>query len=108
LLRRNDQHVSTAMSRIPTEDLETISSALDPHYRAGRKRLYERGFRALPELPKLALRWFEEISSRGPTPDELWFSKRRPSEEDRYGAPPWLYHEDTWRRRRLTRSTEFG
>jgi len=25
----------------------------------------------------------------------LWFSKRRPSEEDRYGAPPWLYHEDT-------------
>jgi hypothetical protein len=25
----------------------------------------------------------------------LWFSKRRPSEEDRYGAPDFLYHEDT-------------
>jgi hypothetical protein len=59
------------MSRISREDLETILGVLDPHYlpenRAGRMRFYERGsFRDLPELPKLALRWFEEIGSRGP------------------------------------------
>jgi hypothetical protein len=99
LLRRDTQPASTAMPRISTEDLETILGAIDPHYlpenKAGRKRLSERGFRDLPHLPKLALQWFEEISSRGPTHDELWFSKRRPSEEDRYGAPDFLYHEDT-------------
>jgi hypothetical protein len=98
LLRRDTQPASTAMTRISREDLEKILGAIDPHYlpeEAGRKRLDDQGFRAQPHLPKLALQWFEEISSRGPTHDELWFSKRRPSEEDRYGAPDFLYHEDT-------------
>src|SRR5215218_11312121 len=86
------------MPRISREDLEKILGAIDPHYlseEAGRKRLKDQGFRAQPHLPKLALQWFEEISSRGPTHDALWLSKRRPSEEDRYGAPDFLYHEDT-------------
>jgi hypothetical protein len=100
LLRQDTQPASTAMPRISTEDLETILGAIDPHYlpedKAGRMRFYERGgFRDLPELPKLALRWFEEIGSRGPKHGELWFSKRRPSEEARYGIPDFLYHEDT-------------
>src|SRR5215218_8410230 len=86
------------MPRISREDLEKILGAIDPHYlaeEAGRKRLYDQGFRDQPHLPKLMLQWFEEISSRGPTHDALWLSKRRPSEEDRYGAPDFLYHEDT-------------
>ncbi len=98
MLRRNDQSVSPAMSKISREDVKTILGAIDPHYlaeEAGRKRLYDQGFRAQPHLPKLNLQWFEEISSRGPTHEELWLSKRRPSEEDRYGAPDFLYHEDT-------------
>lgn len=87
------------MSSISKEDIEKILTDIDPHYRAGgksrRKRLHEQGFRDQPHLPRLALQWFEEISSRGPVYDELWFSKRRPSEEERYGAPDFLYHEDT-------------
>jgi hypothetical protein len=88
-----------AMSNISEEDIERILTDIDPHYRAGaksaRKRLHERGFRDQPHLPELALQWFEEIGSRGPVEDELWFSKRRPSEEERYFAPPHLYYEDT-------------
>jgi hypothetical protein len=98
LLRRNAQSVSTAMSRISREVLEKILGAIDPHYlpeEAGRKRLYDQGFRDQPHLPKLTRQWFEEISNRGPTHDELWWSKRRPSEEGRYGALDFLYHEDT-------------
>jgi hypothetical protein len=32
LLRRNDQSVFPAMSRISSEDLETILGTIDPHY----------------------------------------------------------------------------
>ena len=42
MLRRNDQSVSPAVSRISREDLETILGAMNPHYlpeKAGRKRL---------------------------------------------------------------------
>ena len=98
MLRRDTQPASRAMPRISTEDLEKILGAIDPHYRierADREWLYEQSFRDLPHLPKLAKLLFEEIGSRGPTHDELWFSKRRPSEEDRYGAPDFLYYEDT-------------
>jgi hypothetical protein len=88
-----------AMSNISEEDIERILTDIDPHYlfggKSARKRLHERGFRDQSHLPKLALQWFEEIGNRGPVYDELWFSKRRPSEEERYGAPDYLYHEDT-------------
>ena len=59
------------------------------------RRLYEDGRRTQPHLPKLAMKWFEDIVSRAPLADELWISKRRPREEDRYGTPDYLYHEDT-------------
>jgi hypothetical protein len=58
LLRRDTQPASTAMPRISREDLEKILGAIDPHYRierAGRKWLYDQGFRAQPHLPKLVL-----------------------------------------------------
>jgi len=86
------------MSDIPREYLEKILKKLDPDYRetASRKRLYEEGFRYLPHLPELAMEWFQEIANEvSPLGHELWFSKRRPDEEIRYGAPDWLYHEDT-------------
>jgi hypothetical protein len=41
------------------------------------------------------MKWFEDIVSRAPLAGELRFSKRRPSEENRYGATDYLYHEDT-------------
>jgi hypothetical protein len=98
-LYRDDQPAPIAMSNISEEDIERILIDIDPHLRYGaksaRKRLHEQGFRDQPHLPKLALEWFEEIGNRGPVYDELWFSKRRPSEEERYGAPDFLYHEDT-------------
>ncbi len=95
MFQRRSQPASTEMSDISREDLERILNAVDPRYEwdPNRRRLYEQGFRDQPHLPKLALQWFEEIASKGPMYDELWFSKRRPSEEERYGLPPFIYSE---------------
>src|SRR5215208_2748920 len=94
---QNEQSASTVMSHVSREDLETILSRIDLNYERDpiTRRLYEDGRRTQPHLPKLAMKWFEDIVSRAPLADELWFSKRRPREEDRYGATDYLYHEDT-------------
>ena len=86
------------MVDIPEEALEEILTRFDPDYGMNlkRKRLYERGFRQYPHLPKLAMEWFQEIANEvSQLGEELWFSKRRPGEAFREGLPPYVYHEDT-------------
>jgi hypothetical protein len=85
------------MNDIPEERLEELLRPLGVDYRLrlDRRRLYKRGFRHQPHLPKLAMEWLQEFANEvGPLPDEVWFSKRRPDDEFRYGLPDWVYHED--------------
>jgi hypothetical protein len=86
------------MTDISKEQLEEIRNIVDPHYSMmlSRQRLYKKGFKDLPHLPELAMKWFQEIANEvSPLPNELWFSKRRPEEEITDRAPDWVYHEDT-------------
>ncbi len=85
------------MTDISKEDLQEIRSIIDPNYAAtlGRERLHENGLAEHPNLPELAMEWFQEICNNiGPLPHELWFSRRRPQDEYLEGAPPWVYYED--------------
>ena len=87
------------MDKLPKERLEDLLAQLDMDYRdlLRRKRLYERGFRDEPNLPKLAMNWLQELGNEvGPLLDEVWFfNKRRPDESARKGLPDFVYHEDT-------------
>jgi hypothetical protein len=53
------------MTDITKEQLEEIRNIVDPDYSMmlSRKRLYEKGFRDLPHLPKLTMEWFQEIAN---------------------------------------------
>jgi hypothetical protein len=85
------------MNDIPEERLEELLRQLrvDFRLRLDRRQLYKRGFRRQPELPKLAMEWLQEFANEvGPLAEEVWFAKRRPDDESRYGLPDWVYHED--------------
>lgn len=78
--------------------MEELAVVLDPDggLEFGRRQLYERGLAKYPHLPRLLMEWMQEFANeRNSLPQEIWFSGRRPSEEDRTGLPPWAYYEDT-------------